>query len=118
MNVTIFQLIVPVLAALQFFSDTFPVRTVPLDNSNRANKPRIVSIRFSKSGSSNMSVFVSVLDFYADNVDILWNIFVLPAPYYYMALFITSSAPTFSKTILEITKNFFVRRSLECVHVH
>lgn len=52
----------------------FHLCTVPLENSNAANKPRIVSIRFSKFGSSNMSVFTPVLDFYADIIDTLWTI--------------------------------------------
>jgi hypothetical protein len=44
-----------------------------------------------------MFAFTSALDFYTDFMDILWNIFVLPAPFCYMALFITTSACTFSK---------------------
>jgi hypothetical protein len=61
-----------------------------------------------------MSAFISVLDVHADIMDILWIIFVLPAPFCYLAFFITQSACTFSKKSLEITKNFLVKRSLKC----
>ena len=82
----------------------FRVCTVPLDNSNAANKPRILSIQFSKTGSYNMSAFTSVLDIHADIMDNLWIIFVLPALFCYMALFITQSACTFSKKFWKLQK--------------
>lgn len=84
----------------------FRLCTVPLDNSNAANKSRIVSIRFSKTGCSNMFTFTPVLDFYTDFLDVLWNIFVLLAPFCYMALFITSSVCTLFKIFWKSQRNF------------